>query len=266
MINLPRLRSAIVGLGGIAVAHNRHDPGWHWSVDVGDGADWCQTRHVGYAIQGTLEVRLENGSAFRVEAGEVFDIPPGHDGWVVGDIPYETVEWMGARNWIESAGTLGERILTNLVVTDIVESTVRARELGPRAWGDLISSYELRVRDTLASHRGREVKLTGDGVLAAFDGTARAIRCAIALRAVGDGLALRTRTVVHTGEVEVAERDLHGLAVHEAARMLGLAQAGDILVSATSRALTLDAGFRFVDRGEHELRGLVGSRRVFALV
>jgi class 3 adenylate cyclase len=267
VIELESVRSEIVSLGGIAVAHTIHQPGWRWSTHVRPvvGTESCQTRHVGYVLKGKFHVVLDDGTEFDMSAGDVVDIRPGHDSWVVGDEPAETIEWMGARSWVPSRGALTERVLATLVFTDIVDSTGTARRMGAHAWGDLITTYEERVRDSLARFRGREVKQTGDGVLATFDGAGRAIRCAVALREAAQDLGLRTRAAVHTGEVEVADEDIHGLTVHEAARILAAAGPGEIFVSATTTELARDAGLDFEDRGEHQLRGLEGSRNLYAV-
>lgn len=208
---------------------------------------------------------LRDGTAFDVAAGSVFDIPPGHDAWVLGDGPAETIEWAGVRSWLSHLRPLNDRVLVTMLFTDIVGSTAAAIDLGDRAWSDLIASHDEMVRDTLARFRGRLVRLTGDGALALFDGTARAIRCA---RALGNGaadLGLEMRAAVHSGEVEMAGDEIHGVAIHEAARMLAFAQAGDVLVSATTRQLTSDSDLRFEDRGEYEMQGLAGVRRLFAV-
>ena len=267
VIELESVRSEIVSLGGIAVAHTIHQPGWRWSTHVRPvvGTESCQTRHVGYVLKGKFHVVLDDGTEFDMSAGDVVDIRPGHDSWVVGDEPAETIEWMGARSWVPSRGALTERVLATLVFTDIVDSTGTARRMGAHAWGDLITTYEERVRDSLARFRGREVKQTGDGVLATFDGAGRAIRCAVALREAAQDLGLRTRAAVHTGEVELADEDIHGLTVHEAARILAAAGPGEIFVSATTTELARDAGVDFEDRGEHHLRGLEGSRNLYAV-
>jgi class 3 adenylate cyclase len=267
VIELESVRSEIVSLGGIAVAHTSHQPGWRWSTHVRPvvGTETCQTRHVGYVLKGTLHVALDDGTEFDMSAGDVVDIKPGHDSWVVGEEPAVTIEWMGARSWIPSRGALTERVLATLVFTDIVDSTGTARRMGAHAWGDLIAAYEERVRDSLARFRGHEVKQTGDGVLAKFDGAGRAIRCSVALREAAWDLGLTTRAAVHTGEVEVAAADIHGLTVHEAARILAAAGPGEIFVSATTRELARDAGVDFEDRGEHHLRGLEDSRHLYAV-
>jgi class 3 adenylate cyclase len=267
VIELESVRSEIVSLRGIAVSHTTHQPGWRWSTHVRPvvGTESCETHHVGYVLKGKVHVVLNDGTEFDISAGDVVDIRPGHDAWVVGDEPAETLEWMGARSWIPSRGALTERVLATLVFADIVDSTGTARRIGAHAWGDLINAYEERVRDSLARFRGREVKQTGDGVLATFDGAGRAIRCAVALREATRDLGLTTRAAVHTGEIEVADKDIHGLTVHEAARILAAAGPDEIFVSATTTELARDAGLDFEDRGEHHLRGLEGSRHLYAV-
>jgi class 3 adenylate cyclase len=267
VIEIESVRSEIVSLKGIAVARTTHQPGWRWSTHVRPvvRTESCQTHHVGYVLKGKVHVVLDDGTEFDMSAGDVLDIRPGHDAWVLGDEPAETIEWMGARSWIPSRGALTERVLATLVFTDIVDSTGTARRMGAHAWGELIIAYEQRVRDSLARFRGREVKQTGDGVLATFDGAGRAIRCAVALREAAGDLGLTTRAAVHTGEVEVVDGDIHGLTVHEAARILAAARSGEIFVSATTRELARDAGLDFEDRGEHHLRGLEGSLHLYAV-
>ena len=252
VIDAEGVRSEIVDLGGISVARNVHQPGWRWSTHVRPvvGTEWCQARHVGVVISGKLHVITEDGRQFDLDPGDAFHIQPGHDAWVVGDQPYETIDWIGARTWLSPLGS-SAGVLATLLFTDIVDSTGLAQRMGDNAWGDLIAAHEEGVRDALARFGGREVKSTGDGVLAMFDGTARAIRCAAALHALAGDLGVQIRAAVHVGEVEPVEGDLRGLAVHEANRMMALAQPGEILVSATTRALTTDHDIRFEERGEH---------------
>ncbi|HUO46227.1 MAG TPA: hypothetical protein VM470_05295 [Acidimicrobiia bacterium] len=268
VIALARLRSEVLVLGGMAVAHNIHGPGWHWSKDVGPvvRTSSCQTRHVGVALNGQIHVVLDSGFEFEVRAGDLFEIPPGHDSWVVGDAPCETIEWSGARSWIHPLETLSERVLASLVLTDIVDSTAVASRIGDRAFSDLIATHHERVRDTLGRFRGKEIRFTGDGVLAMFDGAARAVLCASALLRVGDGLGLKTRAAVHTGEVDTWEEEVRGLALHEVARIITLAAADEVLVSANTRELLKDSGLHLEERGLHQLKGLSGPRLIYAYV
>lgn len=267
VIDIGGVRSEIVDLGSIAVSHDIHQPGWHWKTDIGPTVDTdsCETHHVGYVLQGQMRVVTDDGIEYDLHAGEVFEIPPGHDSWVVGEEVFETIEWVGARSWMAQHRTLHERVLVSILFTDIVDSTATARRMGDRAWGDLIESHNQLVKDMVSRFSGRVVNLTGDGVLAVFDGAARAIRCAGALGAVATGLGLSIRAAVHTGEIDLAGEEIHGVAIHEAARILSLAASEEILVSAITRDLTLDAGLDLEDRGEHELRGVGRSLRLFAV-
>jgi class 3 adenylate cyclase len=257
----------IVDVGGIAVARNVHEPGFRWATHVRPvvGTEWCEVRHVGYAVRGSLHGITREGVEFVVNTGDVFHMTPGHDAWVVGDEPFVTIEWAGARSWLSPLHSLAERVLTTLVFTDIVDSTGTARRLGDLSWSDVIVTYEEGMRDVIGRFRGSEVKTTGDGVLAMFDGTARAIRCAMAMRDLAVRLGLETRGAVHVGEVEVAEGDLRGLAVHEAARIMAMGGPGDVLVSETARTLARDSSVVFEERGTHELRGLDGVITLYAV-
>jgi class 3 adenylate cyclase len=208
---------------------------------------------------------LDDGTEFEAGPLDLMDIPPGHDAWVVGDEPLETIAWTGARGWIAPLETLAERVLATVLFTDIVDSTGVALRLGDRTWADTLATHEMRTRDAVERFRGKTIKMTGDGVLATFDGPARAVRCAVALRDAAGDLGLSIRAALHTGEIEQAGPDIRGVAVHEASRIMGLAGPDEILVSAVTAGLAGDAGLSFEDRGEHELRGLAGARRSYAV-
>ncbi len=149
-----------------------------------------------------------------------------------------------------------ERILTTVLFTDIVGSTQHAARVGDRRWRSLLDSHDRFVREQLARFDGREVKTTGDGFLAAFDGPGRAIRCAEAITKGTETLGIPVRTGLHTGECEVRGDDLGGLAVHIAARVGALAAPGEVLVSRTVADLVAGSGIEFQDRGAHELKGV----------
>ncbi|MDT4916686.1 MAG: hypothetical protein QOI15_174 [Pseudonocardiales bacterium] len=158
-----------------------------------------------------------------------------------------------------------DRILATVMFTDIVGSTTRATELGDRAWRELLEAHSVLVRRELARHRGREVKSLGDGVMATFDGPARAIRCGLALTDSVRSLGLDVRVGLHTGEVEVLDDDdVGGIAVHIAARVGALAGTHEVLVSSTVKDLVAGSGIAFSERGEHELKGLPDRWRLFA--
>lgn len=158
-----------------------------------------------------------------------------------------------------------DRVLATLLFTDLVGSTEMARELGDAPWSELLDKHHTAVRRELARFSGEEIDTAGDGFLALFDGPARAIRCALAIRDGLHVLGLDVRAGVHTGEVERRRGGKpRGIAVHVGARIMSLGEAGDVLVSSTTRDLVAGSGLDFEDRGEHELKGVEGSRRAFA--
>ncbi len=159
-----------------------------------------------------------------------------------------------------------DRVLATVVFTDIVESTRRAEARGDRAWRDLLESHDKTVRRELSRFRGKEVKSLGDGFLATFDGPARAIHCANAIRDSLRGFDVPVRIGVHTGEVELAENDVRGIAVHIASRVAHLGGADDVLVSRTVKDLVAGSGIKFEDFGAHALKGIPEPWQVFRAV
>jgi len=157
-----------------------------------------------------------------------------------------------------------DRVLATLLFTDIVDSTIRAGEMGDRRWRELLERHHAVVRRELQRFRGREVDTAGDGFLATFDGPARAVRCAAAIRDAIAGIGLSIRAGLHTGECELIDRGVGGIAVHLAARVAALAGSGEVLVSSTVRDLVAGSGLSFVDRGVHVLKGIPGEWRLFA--
>jgi class 3 adenylate cyclase/esterase/lipase len=158
-----------------------------------------------------------------------------------------------------------ERVLKTVLFTDIVSSTERAARLGDRPWRALLDAHDAMVRREIARAGGIEVKATGDGFLAAFDGPARAIRCAQAICAQARALGLELRAGLHTGECEVRGGDLAGIAVHIGARVAALAAPGEILVTGTVRDLVAGSGIEFEGRGEQELKGVPGPWRLLVV-
>ncbi|MGH9028429.1 MAG: adenylate/guanylate cyclase domain-containing protein [Acidimicrobiales bacterium] len=157
-----------------------------------------------------------------------------------------------------------DRVLATVLFTDIVGSSRRATELGDGAWRTLLDAHDAVVRSQLLRHRGREIKTTGDGFLAAFDGPARAIRCACAIRDSLRPLGLEVRCGLHTGEIEERGDDVTGIAVVIGQRVSSMAGAGEVMVSSTVKDLVAGSGLRFEGRGEHELKGVPGTWRLFA--
>ena len=158
-----------------------------------------------------------------------------------------------------------DRVLATVLFTDLVDSTSRAAELGDRRWHRLLEQHQEAVRRQLVRVRGREVKTTGDGFLATFDGPARAIRAADAIRAELRELGLGVRVGLHTGECELLGEDIGGIAVHLAARVLAQAGAGEIWCSRTVKDLVAGSGFAFTDRGSYRLKGVPERWQLFAV-
>jgi pimeloyl-ACP methyl ester carboxylesterase len=158
-----------------------------------------------------------------------------------------------------------ERMLATVLFTDIVDSTMKAIELGDRHWRELLERHNALVRRELLRHRGREVDSAGDGFLATFDGPARAIRCAAAIVDGVRELGVTVRAGLHTGECEIADGKVAGIAVHTGARVAAQAHANEVLVSSTVKDLVAGSGIAFIERGSHELKGIPGEWRLFAV-
>lgn len=266
VVSLPLMRVQVVVLGEVHLARAVHEPGWSWSEHVRPvmGTPSCRHHHQGYVLSGAMEIETDAGARRVFREGEAFNIPPGHDSRVVGDEPCVSIEFTGVRGWAKPAEA-GERFVATLLVTDIVGSTETAARLGDSAWKELLGRHGDRVRRELDRFRGVEVATTGDGFLALFDGAARAVRCAAAVRDAADADALQVRAGVHSGEVERDANNVRGVAVHAVTRIAALAQPGEVLVSAATSTLLEGSGLLLEDAGEHELKGLPGRRRVYRL-
>ena len=265
VVEFPNVRTDIVHLGDVTVGRFVNQPGWRWSKDVRPavGGDWCQIRHVGFIVSGRLGIEFTDGSSIVFGPGDVFEIPPGHDGYTVGDEPVVQIEWSGLRNWA-GLGSGRNRVLATLLFADVVGSTQVVSRLGDGVWRDLLSQTFESLRAELERFGGREVKTTGDGMLVTFDGSARAVQCAAAIRRIAREHGLQLRIGVHVGEVELVGDDVRGTAVHEAARIMAAAGPDEILVSELTRMLSAAAGLAFVDRGTQALKGLDGEWRLAA--
>jgi class 3 adenylate cyclase len=165
----------------------------------------------------------------------------------------------------QQAEVADDRVLATVLFTDIVDSTRRAAEMGDRDWHALLDAHDAVVRSQLARFRGREVNTSGDGFLATFDGPQRAIRCAMSIRDGVRALGIEVRAGLHTGECEVRGDDIGGIGVHIGARVSALAGPNDVLVSSTLRDLVIGSALEFDDRGAHELKGVPGEWRLFAV-
>jgi class 3 adenylate cyclase len=228
------------------------------------GASSCPIRHLGYSMSGAVRVVMDDGQAIDIGPDTVFDIPPGHDKWVLGDEPWVTIEWGASGRALGAAlQEAGGRSLATVLFTDIVDSTAMLQALGDAAWRDLVAAHNGRLREQLNVFRGREVKTTGNGLLAIFDSPTRAVRCAAAMTRSTRAIGIEIRVGVHTGEIELVGDDVRGITVHTAARVLALAGPGEVLVSSTTSGLLEGSGIVLEDAGAHELKGLSGVRSVY---
>jgi class 3 adenylate cyclase len=266
LVEFPGIAEQIVEIGDLTVARIVQQPGWRWSKDMRSvvEGEWCDAHHIGFNISGRQGVVFRDGSNLEIGPGEVYDIPPGHDGYTIGDEPAVMIEWSGPRTFGGLRTAPHNRVLSTLAFTDLVGSTELLVKMGDPAWRDLLSRHYESVRSSLERFGGREIETTGDGVLATFAAPANAVRCLaeIQRRASSDGLQVRGG--VHVGELEMVGNRLRGVAVHEAARILAKADAGEVLVSEQAKAFAESAGLAFEDRGLHRLKGLPGERRLFA--
>ena len=264
---LPRAHVDIVTLDELKVALARWEPGWRWSTDLGPmtGAAWCPVHHFGYAVSGTLHVELEDGQALEIHGDSVFEIPSGHDAWVVGSEPFVTVEWTSVDAVGIDPDEPGERQLATILFTDIVDSTKTLERVGDAAWRRLLADHNAALRDQMNRFRGREKATTGDGFLAIFDSASRAVGCGAAMVRAAEKVGVAIRVGIHTGEVVLVGPDVRGVAVHTAARVLSVAGSGEVVVSATTRDLLEGSDYAFADAGSHELKGLSGVRSLYRL-
>ena len=177
------------------------------------------------------------------------------------DILGETQEFLtGVRHVAET-----ERVLATVLFVDLVASTEKTADLGDRRWHDLLAAFLTAARNAINAHRGREIDTAGDGVFAAFDGPARAIRCACSIRAIAATLGLRARAGLHTGECHLLGEKISGIAVHTGARVMAEAGPGEVLVSSTVKDLVAGSGLCFTELGTRTLRGIPGEWRLFAV-
>jgi len=192
-------------------------------------------------------------------------VPGADDYWWASDAAKDVLDEIEEFLTGVRVGQDPDRRLLTLLFTDIVGSTEHASSVGDASWRDLLDRHDAVVRRQLTRFRGREVKTMGDGFLATFDGPARAVECACAIRDAAAQLGLQVRSGVHTGEVEVRGDDVAGLAVVIAARVSARADAGAVWASRTVVDLVVGSGLRFTDRGAHELKGVPGSWNLYVV-
>ena len=254
---LPRYVGELARVGPLTVGRARLEPGWRWSVDVRPvvGTSSCMVHHVHVLLAGRLGARLDDGEEAAFEPGEVFEIPPGHDAWVIGDDPVEILDISG------NVGDFGlpatrSRAVATLLMTDIVGSTDTLARMGDRAWAQLLADHDRIVRSELRRTGGLEIDTTGDGFLAEYASAVAALDAALRIAAAVEGAGVRVRAGVHTGEIERAEGDIRGLAVHTVARVMAAAGPSEVLTTPMTRLLVEPGTFVFTTRGEQVLKGL----------
>jgi len=255
----------LVSVGGVTFGQETLTPSWRWSKHVRPiaGTERCEFHHVGYQLSGRWIVEDRDGFQLEVKPGDIFDTPPGHDAWVIGDEPCVTIDFQGIADWAVRGPSL--RTLTTVLFTDIVDSTGTISRIGDVAWRTLKSQYDEKVSAALASHEGTLVDTSGDGSLARFGSAAAAVKAARAIVVVAERVGLPTRAGIHTGEVELKENEISGMTVHIGARVMALAGPGEVLVTSTTRDLTIDSGYSFEEKGTYELKGVSGARTVYAV-
>jgi class 3 adenylate cyclase len=264
--SFPHGRIEVVSLDEFVVSHFVFQPGWRWSNDVKPimQTPSCQLHHVGIVLGGQLHVVTDEGAEMRFRPGDAYEIPPGHDAWVVGDEAWDVYEFTSGRVFAV-APEEEERHLATLLFTDIVDSTGQLEALGDRRWREVLLTHNQIVRTALDRFRGKEVVTTGDGFLAVFDSPGRAVRCARTIIGGVADLGITIRAGVHTGEVEFLGGNVRGLAVHVAARIMALAEPGTVALSSTTAQLA-GTDLRFESMGRHELKGISGTQEIFKLV
>ena len=257
----------LVELGDTTIGRMRYEPGWRWSEDLKPlvGGESCQIRHVGVVLSGHFHVEMDDGATMELLPDDVYEIPPGHDGWVVGDQPWISIDSEGRRYFAKVTEAASARSLATILLTDIVSSTETAERLGDAAWEGLLASYHGAATRAIERYRGREVATTGDGVLAVFDSPARAVRCAAEMAAAARDLDIEQRAGVHTGEIDQVGGDVRGIAVHVAARVAAAAGSGEVLVSATTSVLLTGSGVATTSRGAKALKGINQPIELFAV-
>jgi class 3 adenylate cyclase len=203
--------------------------------------------------------------AEHIPGAKLVELPGDDNLMLVGDVDKvvsEIEEFLtGARHPADT-----DRVLATVLFTDMVGSTERAAEVGDRRWRDVLDGHDRAIRRQLERFRGREVNTSGDGFVATFDGPGRAIECACAIRDAVRAVGVEVRVGLHTGEIELRGDDIGGIGVHIAARVMSHAAGGEVLTSAAVPLLVAGSGIEFNDRGEHELKGVPGTWRLFSVV
>jgi pimeloyl-ACP methyl ester carboxylesterase len=239
----------------------------NWQIDVGSILPAVRIPTLVLHRQNDVQVPIELGRelAAHIPDATFIEYPGGDHTFYTGDVEAvlgDIEEFITGHR--ETFSSDIERVLATVLFTDIVDSTRSAAAKGDQAWRRLLDSHDQLAIQTVEKHRGILVKTTGDGILATFDGPGRAVRCALALGTASKQIGLPLRAGLHTGEIEIRGRDIGGIAVHAAARVMAQSQPSEVLVSRVVTDLVAGAGLKFSERGSHELKGLPGRWDLFA--
>jgi class 3 adenylate cyclase len=264
--SFPLMDSQFAQVASIGLGRATLQPGWRWTTSIGPltGDAFCQVHHVQLILAGRLGFEMESGESGEFGPNSIVDVPPGHDAYVVGDEPVVLVDFYGNSADV-GMPTEHQRIVTTVLMTDIVASTATAARLGDTRWRGVLGQHDRFVRSQLDRFGGREVNTTGDGFIATFQSAVSALRCGAQIRDGVRDLDLEVRIGVHTGEVELVPNDIRGVTVHAAARIMSLAAPSEVLASDVTRSLVSGSGLRFEERGAHEVKGFDEPITVFAL-
>ena len=242
------------------------EPGWRWSEHMGPavGTTSCPVHHIQVVLSGRFAFRMEDGEEVELKGGDVADVPPGHDAWVVGDEPAVILDFAGN---VEAIGLPREheRVVTTLLMTDIVDSTATAGRMGDAAWKQVLQDHNAVARGQFVRFGGTEVNTTGDGFLVTFRSAVGALRCAAAISDALSATGVQIRAGVHTGEVEIIGNDVAGVAVHATARIMALAGPSEVYASAGTVGLADGSGLTFDPQGERDIKGFDRPIEVFKL-
>jgi class 3 adenylate cyclase len=251
-------------IGPLIVGRGQLEPGWRWSVDLAPivGTPSCQAHHLQVLLSGRLGVLLDDGEEAEFGPMDTFEIPPGHDTWVIGDEPVDLLDISGH---VEDFGlpAMTSRAVATLLLSDIVDSTAQLSRVGDPAWRQVLANHDRLVRAELQRAQAREITTTGDGFVAEFASAAAALDTALRICTGLEAIGVQARLGVHTGEIERVGDDVRGLAVHTAARVMAAAGPSEVLTTMTSRLLAGSGSFAFESRGEQQLKGLPGPIELF---
>jgi class 3 adenylate cyclase len=236
-------------------------------MDVGALLEQIHTPTLVFHRQGNQawDIETSRKTAARIPNSRFVELPGSESDLFLGDTSEVLAEITRFLREPDVVSNRDDRRLATVLFTDIVASTEQLAEVGDQAWRVILDEHDRTIDDIVSSYRGQVQKKLGDGILATFDGPARAVRCAVAIRNALAAHDIVVRAGLHTGEIELRADDVTGMAVHTGARVSTLAGAGEVLVSSTVKDLVVGSGIEFTERGEHVLKGVPGTWRLFAV-